>query len=151
MHLEMSVSKILAHGRLWPVLLDYQNFIEMTSNMIYIVSLGIGFKCPRKIHLNTQCPPLNVLTFRRPWYTHTWQHSVLVQLRFLLQARAKSGWRFLLLYFIAWGMWCSKLLIPSIINSEEMGVGNCFFGAEVSLPIYVGLIDQLNCRLLVAH
>ena len=27
----------------------------MTSNMIYIVALGVGFKCPRKI---TQCPPL---------------------------------------------------------------------------------------------
>ena len=25
--------------------------------MIYIVALGVGFKCPRKIHLNTQCPP----------------------------------------------------------------------------------------------
>ena len=30
----------------------------MTSNMIYIVALGVGFKCPRKIHLNTQCPSL---------------------------------------------------------------------------------------------
>ena len=29
----------------------------MTSNMIYIVALGDGMKCPRKIHLNTQCPP----------------------------------------------------------------------------------------------
>ena len=27
----------------------------MTSNMIYIFALGVGFKCPRKIHLNTQC------------------------------------------------------------------------------------------------
>ena len=27
----------------------------MTSNMIYIVALGVGLKCPRKIHLNTQC------------------------------------------------------------------------------------------------
>ena len=33
--------------------LNYQNFIEMTSNMIYVVALGGGFKCPRKIHLNT--------------------------------------------------------------------------------------------------
>ena len=39
------------------VLQNYQNFIEMTLNMIYIVALGGGFKCPRKIHLNTQCPP----------------------------------------------------------------------------------------------
>jgi hypothetical protein len=36
------------------VLQNYQNFIEMTSNMIYIIALGGGFKCPRKIHLNTQ-------------------------------------------------------------------------------------------------
>ena len=28
----------------------------MTSNMIYIVALGVGFKCLCKIHLNTQCP-----------------------------------------------------------------------------------------------
>ena len=36
------------------VLQNYQKFIELTSNMIYIVALGGGFKCPRKIHLNTQ-------------------------------------------------------------------------------------------------
>ena len=29
----------------------------MTSYLIYIVALGVGFKCPHKIHLNTQCPP----------------------------------------------------------------------------------------------
>ena len=38
------------------VLQNYQNVIEMTSNMIYVVALGGGFKCPRKIHLNTKCP-----------------------------------------------------------------------------------------------
>jgi hypothetical protein len=26
----------------------------MTSNKIYIVAFGVGLKCPRKIHLNTQ-------------------------------------------------------------------------------------------------
>ena len=36
------------------VLQNYQKFIVLTSKMIYIVALGIGFKCPRKIHLNTQ-------------------------------------------------------------------------------------------------
>ena len=36
------------------VLQNYQNFIELTSNMIYIVALGVGLKCPIKIHLNTQ-------------------------------------------------------------------------------------------------
>ena len=70
------------------VLQNYQNFMEMTSNMIYIVAFGVGLKCPRKIHLNTQCWEqqqwwnryllLNVqkswgqlsplpLKFRRPW------------------------------------------------------------------------------------
>ena len=42
------------------VLQNYQNIIEMTSNMIYTVALGGGFKCPRKIHLNTQCLPAQV-------------------------------------------------------------------------------------------
>ena len=37
------------------VLKNYQNFTEMTSNMIYIVAFGVDLKCPHKIHLNTQC------------------------------------------------------------------------------------------------
>ena len=36
------------------VLQNYQKFIVLTSNMIYIVELGVGFKYPRKIHLNIQ-------------------------------------------------------------------------------------------------
>jgi hypothetical protein len=36
------------------VLQNYQNFIEITSNMIYTVAFGGGLKCPCKIHLNTQ-------------------------------------------------------------------------------------------------
>ena len=39
------------------VLQNYQNFTEMASNMMYSVAFGVGLKCPRKIHLNTQCPP----------------------------------------------------------------------------------------------
>ena len=27
---------------------------KLTSNMIYIVALSVGLKCPHKIHLNTQ-------------------------------------------------------------------------------------------------
>ena len=46
----MSVSKASM------VLQNYQNLIEMTSNIIYIVALAVGLKCPHKIHLNTQCP-----------------------------------------------------------------------------------------------
>ena len=38
----------------------------MTSNMIYIVALAVGFKCPRKIHLNTQCPPLKLTYYAEP-------------------------------------------------------------------------------------
>ena len=37
------------------VLQNYQNLIEMTSNIFIIIAFGGGFKCPRKIHLNTQC------------------------------------------------------------------------------------------------
>jgi hypothetical protein len=36
------------------VLQNFQHFTKMTSNLIYIVALGVGLKCPRKIHLNTQ-------------------------------------------------------------------------------------------------
>ena len=44
------------------VLQNYQSFIAMTSNRIYIVVLGVGLKCPPKIYLNTQCPPPICLT-----------------------------------------------------------------------------------------
>ena len=53
MHLEMSVSDFGSGASM--VLKNYQNFIEMTLNMIYIVALGVGFKSQHKIHLNTQC------------------------------------------------------------------------------------------------
>ena len=36
------------------VLQNYQKIIVLTSNMICIVVLGVGFKYPRKIYLNTQ-------------------------------------------------------------------------------------------------
>ena len=36
------------------VLQNYKKVIEMTANMIYIVALGVGLKCPRKVHLNKQ-------------------------------------------------------------------------------------------------
>ena len=36
------------------VLQNYQKLLVLTSDMVYIVALGVGFKCPRKIYLNTQ-------------------------------------------------------------------------------------------------
>ena len=36
------------------VLQSYQNLIEKTLNIIYIVAFGVDSKCPHKIHLNTQ-------------------------------------------------------------------------------------------------
>ena len=38
------------------VLQNYQKFIEMNSIIFHIVVFGVGFKCPRKIYLNIQCP-----------------------------------------------------------------------------------------------
>ena len=40
------------------VLQNYQNLMEMTSNMIYTVALDVGLKCPRKTHFKKQCPLL---------------------------------------------------------------------------------------------
>ena len=69
-------NEILAHSRLWYFKTTYQNYIEMTSNMIYIVALGGGIKCPGKIHLNTRCPlplrfsdlpPALVFSLREQW------------------------------------------------------------------------------------
>ena len=52
MRLEMSVKDIDSRASM--VLQNYQKFIVLTSNMIYIVAFGVGLKCPRKIHLKTQ-------------------------------------------------------------------------------------------------
>ena len=56
------------------VLQNYQNLIEMTSNIIYIVAYGVGFKCPRKIHLKTQCPP-PLLATALFWSTQVHSHN----------------------------------------------------------------------------
>ena len=32
------------------VLKNYQNLIEMTSNIFIIIAFSVGFKCPRKIY-----------------------------------------------------------------------------------------------------
>ena len=54
------------------VLQNYQKLLEITLKMIYIFELGIGFKGPRKIHLNTQCPPpLHSQAFRHPDQVHS--------------------------------------------------------------------------------
>ncbi len=42
------------------VLQNYYNLIEMTSNILHIIPFGVGFKCPCKIHLNTQNENLNI-------------------------------------------------------------------------------------------
>ena len=69
------------------VLQNYQNLIEITSNIFHIIAFGVGFKCPRKIHLNTQCPP----TWKRdnPYY-HSLQWGV-DQRGLLLFARIWHG------------------------------------------------------------
>ena len=46
------------------VLQNYQNFIQVTYNMIYIVAFGSGLKCLRKIYLNAQCPCPSALHLR---------------------------------------------------------------------------------------
>ena len=50
-------------------------FKEMTSNIFIIIAFGVGFKCPRKIHLSTQCPPR--IQFRRPCSKHMAEMLVL--------------------------------------------------------------------------
>ena len=52
------------------VLQNYQNFIELTSNKIYFAALGVGLKCPLKIHLNTQ--------WRGPKSPTMWLHNILM-------------------------------------------------------------------------
>ena len=56
MLLQMSRSKISTQGCLW-YFKTSKILIEITLNMIHIVALGVGLKCPSKIHLNIQCPP----------------------------------------------------------------------------------------------
>ena len=50
------------------VLQNYQNLIEITSNMIYIAAFGVCLKCLHKIHLNTQWGRDYVPRIFRPFY-----------------------------------------------------------------------------------
>ena len=53
------------------VLQNYENFIEMTSNLIHIVAFGGGLKFLCKIHFNTQCFILScLLNFFDPLENH---------------------------------------------------------------------------------
>ena len=67
------------------VLQNYQNFIELTSNMIYIVALGVGLNCPRIIHLNTQCPPTWDSPASSTWVTPKWWKKCSTGQRFILK------------------------------------------------------------------
>ena len=51
------------------VLQNYQTFIEITANMIYLVALGLGLKCLRKVHLNTQCTEVRFDSFLSGGFT----------------------------------------------------------------------------------
>ena len=51
------------------VLQNYKRIIEMTANMIYFVALGVGLKCPRKVHLNTQCTEVSFASFLSGGFT----------------------------------------------------------------------------------
>ena len=71
---------------------NYQNFIEMTSNIIDIVAFGVGFKCPRKIHLNTQCPPRRIgLTYSCMVYYHPRPRSLSL-MHIMASRRSLSAW-----------------------------------------------------------
>ena len=61
------------------VLPNYQNFIEMTSNMIHVVTLGVDSKCPRKIHLKTHSSPAPLLqssVLQKQHFTPFKEHGV---------------------------------------------------------------------------
>ena len=67
MLLQMSVSKVLAQRRLWyfKTTKILQKWLQ--TCMIYIVAFGVGLKCPRKIHLNTQCVGGGGCALRSNW------------------------------------------------------------------------------------
>ena len=56
--IKQSVSpKMFTNERLFTIQAFTITRVHCTSNMIYIVALGVGLKCPHKMHLNTQSPP----------------------------------------------------------------------------------------------
>ena len=66
------------------VLQNYKIFTEITPNMIYIVALGVGHKCPGKIHLNTQCPP--------PPFTHAPEEDCVFWHEVLAHSKIVKTW-----------------------------------------------------------
>ena len=64
------------------VLQNYQNFTEMTSNMIYIVAFGVGLKCSCKIHLNTVSTSLP----KNAYVIYEWSPSIYLRILPLMHA-----------------------------------------------------------------
>ena len=62
MHLEMFVSKILAHRHLW-YFKTTKILQKWLQAWMLLLHLALGLKCPSKIHLNTQCPPPDLKTY----------------------------------------------------------------------------------------
>ena len=97
------------------VLQNYQKFIEMTSNMIYIVALGVGFKCPCKIHLTTQCPPApEYQPFRLP--------TALQEILILLTGKCST--------------WNSHATFSSIIYTKKIAIR--IFSCDSSIQFFTG-------------
>ena len=104
-----------------------QHLIEMTSNIIFIVALGVGFKCPHKIHLNTQCPP-DFQTFLRSWYA--------LGARRLGKIYPCAYYFFHLLLIIA--------LIKYKKVSPDIGYHSCFLFLFTSFVEYVGDLRRIT-------
>ena len=54
---------------------NYQNLIELTSNIFIIIAFVVGFKCPRKIHFMAAAAGSGykpVALNMRPFYDHSY-------------------------------------------------------------------------------
>ena len=98
------------------VLQNYQNFIEIISNMIYIVAFCGDLKCPRKIHLNTQWRSLSIFQI--------YLVRVTLDINFLMSHRLLGCFY---IHTVNWDfcMWSFKSLFQLLLSESGNGGENC--------------------------
>ena len=102
------------------VLQNYQNFIEMTSNMIYIVAVGDGLKCLHKIHLK-----LSILRRHSLWTTPCplCLSTIVAHLKLKITLKLRRETYFILSSFILFFIYfCTKSHAHKKILSESTKV-----------------------------
>ena len=127
------------------VLQNYKKIVEMTTNMIYFVALGVGLKCPSKILLNTQC-----LGFVRFLYLHTFY--VLFQTSFTIKSGVTDvAWKRFDIFMFDFNVFFEIAKTWGFIPAYMTNMKFTFFGMRVFFVLFQTLYKFITCWFSQIH